>query len=158
MTLGSEDGLTGPERAMVRLGQQHASGNDGHVDVQFVFNDRASTKSELWDCVSGFGETALEQAQTAAQFWANTTAPALLEFKYSHRGEFADHYRGDDPSGFTGWHVICGGILGVGHDDSPGKLQNWRVPRRIVNCFGEPRLAQDPTRCVRALLCPGSPP
>jgi len=122
----TEGGLTGPDHAVVRFGEKHPSRSDGHLDVQFVPDDRSGQKSALWDCVSGFGATPLARAQTAAHLWANTTAPALLEFKYSRRGDFADHYHGDEPRGFAGWHVICGAIMGFGHDDSPRKLQSWR--------------------------------
>jgi hypothetical protein len=95
------------------------------VDVEFVLDDRAGRKVGLWDCVSGFGATPAERAQNAAHLWAGTTAPALLELKYSRRGEFADHYRGHEPDGFPGWHVICGAVMGFGHGDSPQKLQDW---------------------------------
>jgi hypothetical protein len=128
----TEDGLTGPDHAVVRLGEQHHDRSDGHLDVQFVPDHRAGGKSALWDYVSGFGTTPLERARTAAHLWANTTAPALLEFKYSHRGEFADHYQGDEPDGFAGWHVICGAIMGFGHDDSPRKLQSWWLDNPLL--------------------------
>jgi hypothetical protein len=118
-------GLTGPDHALVRLDQRHSSHGDGHLDVEFVLDDRAGRKAGLWDCVSGFGVTPAERVQSAAHLWARTTAPALLELKYSQCGEFADHYHGHEPDGFPSWHIICGPIMGFGHGDSPQTLQDW---------------------------------
>jgi hypothetical protein len=128
----TEGGLAGPDHAFVRFGEQHPSRSDGHLDVQFVPDERSGRESALWDCVSGFGPTPLERARTAAHLWANTTAPALLELKYSRRGDFADHYRGNEPSGLAGWHVISGPIIGYGHEDSPHKLQSWWLDNPVL--------------------------
>jgi hypothetical protein len=128
----TENGIIGPDHAMVRLGQRHPSSSDGHLDIQFVLHDGPGEKAELWDCVSGFGSTPVERAQTAAHLWARTTLPALLELKYSRRGEFADHYHGNESDGFTGWHVISGAIMGFGHGDSPHRLQEWWLANPLL--------------------------
>src|SRR5262249_8613377 len=53
----TEQGLIGPDGALVRLGHRHPSQAEGHVDVQFVLDVASPTKTELWDCVAGFGAT-----------------------------------------------------------------------------------------------------
>jgi hypothetical protein len=128
----TERGIVGPKGAVVRLLQQHPSQSEGHVDVQFVLNDGAPVRLTLWDCVAGVGRTPADRAQFAAHLWSQTTAGALLELKYSLRGEFADHFSGDDPAGFQGWHSICGAILGYGHGDSPDQLQQWWLDHPIL--------------------------
>ena len=90
-----EECLEGPEGAVVRLGQHHESESDGHVDILFELDGASRVRSTLWDCVCGFGATPAEKARSAAHLWAQTTAGALLELKYSRRGEFADHFRGN---------------------------------------------------------------
>jgi hypothetical protein len=121
----TERGIVGPDKALVRFEQRHTSTSEGHLDVQFVLEGESSIGPQLWDCVVGFGATPVERAESAAHLWSQTTAGALLEFKYSLRGEFADHYRGTEPEGFRGWHVICGPILGYGQGDSAEQLQRW---------------------------------
>jgi hypothetical protein len=126
------DAIVGPDGAVVRFGERHVSEVVGHLDVQFVLNDNASQPIELWDCVSGYGETPVDRARFAAQLWAQTTASALLEFKYSGTGEFAGHYHGDDADGFSGWHAIHGGIAGFGGTDRPSKLQEWWLTNPVL--------------------------
>jgi hypothetical protein len=126
------DGITGPERARVRLLQMHEAQSPGHVDVQFVLDDRAKPAIELWDCVVGFGDTDEARAQCAAKIWGQTTAGVWLELKYSGQGKFADHYHGADPGGFTGWHAIAGAIIGYGSGHSPGVLQDWWLAHPVL--------------------------
>ena len=126
------DAISGPGGAVVRLGQRHESEVEGHVDVEFVFNDSSSRRIELWDCVTGYGETPGDRAQFAAHVWGQTTAGVLLELKYSLKGEFADHLYGADADGFSGWHAIHGGIIGIGDADSAGKLQQWWVNNPLL--------------------------
>src|SRR5262245_38046336 len=90
----TERGIVGPGGALVRLGQRHEVESDGHVDVDFELDEADPGGTQLWDCVCGFGVTPTDKARSAAHLWSQTTAGALLEFKYSQRGEFADHYRG----------------------------------------------------------------
>lgn len=117
--------IVGPDQEVVRLDNRHESENEGHVDVQFVLDENSQVEGHLWDCVSGFGATLEDKAKFAAYLWANTTAGVFLELKYSLRGEFADHYRGDQADGFCGWHVICGNVIGFGNEDSAKQLQQW---------------------------------
>ena len=128
----TRDGIAGPGGAVVRLAQRHESPSEGHVDVQFVLDDSSPRRAGLWDCVVGFGPTPADRARFAAHLWSQTTAGALLELKYSLRGEFAGHYRGDDPGGFSGWHIICGSIMGFGEGDSPSKLQQWWLDNSVL--------------------------
>jgi hypothetical protein len=128
----SSTGLLGPAGALVRLGQRHPSRSEGHVDVQFVLDVNSPTGPALWDCVTGSGATETARARFAAHLWAQTTAGVLLELKYSLRGEFADHYRGNDPDGFQGWHAICGAIMGYGEGESATQLQQWWLKNPIL--------------------------
>jgi hypothetical protein len=128
----SDRGLIGPEGACVRLAQRHCVEGEGHVDVLFELNGANPTLTHLWDCVSGFGQTPLDRARIAAHIWSQTTAPALLELKYSKRGEFADHYHGHEANGFHGWHVIAGAVLGFGHGESAENLQKWWLKNSVL--------------------------
>jgi len=128
----TENGLVGPGGARVVLAQRHDVSNDGHVDVHFEPDQSMPLLSPLWDCVSGFGATPEDKARSAAHMWSQTTAGAMLEFKYSRRGEFADHYHGADPHGFRGWHIISGAIIGFGKGDSPSLLQQWFLDNPVL--------------------------
>lgn len=145
----TERGLVGPGGALVRLGQRHSSDDEGHVDVQFEPDEAKPLKTSLWDCVSGFGDSPTENARTAAHLWSHTTAGAFLEFKYSGRGEFADHYRGADPLGFVGWHVISGAVMGFGKGDSPGRLQQWYLDNAVL-----PALSRAMSASMDERACP----
>lgn len=122
------DEVVGPEGAIVRFGSRHPSSSEGHTDVEFRFDDATS----LWDCVNGFGSTPEDRVATAARVWARTTAGALLELKYSRRGEYADHYRGHEPGGFPGWHAIHSAVLGYGRGDSAERLQQWCQQQHLL--------------------------
>ena len=124
--------LTGPENGAVYFERRHPSDNPGHVDVGFLVTMPNGNDRVIWDCVSGFGETEIELAATAAHIWAATTAPPLLEFKYSLQGEFAEHSKGYEANGFVGWNVICGSITGFGYGDSPEKLKAWWLENPIL--------------------------
>lgn len=131
----TDEGLLGPENTRLTLAQHHGSSSDGHVDVLFEPDKNTPSASQLWDCVTGYGPTLEDKAKSAAYLWSQTTAGALLEFKYSGRGEFADHYHGNEPDGFQGWHVLCGAIVGFGHGDSPDILQQWYLKNPILPCL-----------------------
>jgi hypothetical protein len=128
----TERGLAGPGGAFVILGQRHGSEDDAHVDVQFQLDESNPQGPQLWDCVSGFGATPADKARAAAHIWSQTSGMALLEFKYSRCGEFADHYLGADRGGLQGWHVICGAILGYGSGESPTRLQRWMLDNPVL--------------------------
>jgi hypothetical protein len=134
---------------MVRLTEMHSSGLPGHVDVEFTLDHRAEHPISLWDCVTGFGNTAELRAECAAAMWGQTTAAALLELAYSRRGHFADHYRGSDKGGLAGWHCIAGPILGYGKGDSGNILQRWWVANPVLPSLG-PALGD----CLSDEVCP----
>ncbi len=100
--------------------------------MQFVLDEASSRRIELWDCVAGLGATHLDRARFAARLWGQTTAGALLELKYSRRGEFADHYHSSDVGGLSGWHAIAGAIVGFGQGASPSKLQQWWLSNPVL--------------------------
>jgi hypothetical protein len=116
----------------VVLWQRHSVDNEGHVDVQFLIDRPGAESICLWDCVSGFGATAEARARFAAGLWAQTGGAACLELALSLRGDFADHYRGSEPGGFTNWHVIMGAIIGFGASDSASALQNWWLTHPVL--------------------------
>ena len=120
--------VVGPDGVRLRFANRHPAASDGHVDVEFVLGEGRS----LWDCVAGFGESAVDKAQAAAHIWCSTSGGALLELKYSGRGEFADHYRGHESQGFAGWHAISGAIIGYGHGDAPDQLQRWWLAHPLL--------------------------
>ena len=124
--------IHGPDDAAVRFSEEHAADPEAHADVEFSFRNSDPEGPRLWDCVSGFGETVEDRAATACHIWTNTTALALLEWKYSRAGEYADHFRGDEPQGLTGWHCICSSVLGFGHGDSGQRLQDWWLQNQTV--------------------------
>jgi len=128
----SGDAIVGADGALVRLTQRHPSRSEGHVDIQFVIDDASLGHIELWDCVAGLGSTHLDRARFAAHLWSQTTAGALLELKYSLRGEFADHYHGGDPGGFSGWHAIAGALVGFGEGETPSRLQRWWLDNPVL--------------------------
>lgn len=120
-----QDMIRGPEDAAVRFGARHPVSSPGHADVEFSFEDRAADSLRLWDCVVGFGEDLQARARNAATIWGSTSAMALLEFKYSRRGKYADHYMSHEATGLTGWHAICSPIIGWGQGDGGRELQEW---------------------------------
>jgi Family of unknown function (DUF6348) len=130
VTMG--DAIVGPDGATVRLTQRHESLSEGHVDVQFVLDDNAPRKVELWDCVVGYGTTPADRARFAAYLWGQTTAGTLLELKYSRRGEFADHYHATDEGAFSGWNAIAGAIVGFGRGESASTLQRWWLDNQVL--------------------------
>jgi uncharacterized protein DUF6348 len=145
----TERGLVGPGGALVRLGQRHDSTSGGHVDVQFEPDEAKPLKTALWDCVCGFGASSAEKARNAAYLWSQTSAATLFEFKYSRRGDFADHYRGSDPGGFEGWHVITGPVMGYGTGDSAARLQQWYLSNSVL-----PALSRIMSDSIDESMCP----
>lgn len=117
--------IYGPDGAVVRFSERHNADSNGHVDVEFVLDDQDPDSPRLWDCMSGFGATITECAHSAAHIWASTSGGALLELKYSRRGEYAAHFRGHESAGLIGWHCICSAVLGYGRGGSADVLQDW---------------------------------
>lgn len=144
----TENGLVGPGGARVVLAQRHHVSSEGHVDVLFEPDESTPLVSPLWDCVSGFGATPEDKARNAAYLWSQTTAGAMLEFKYSRRGEFADHFRGSDRDGFRGWHIISGAVMGRG-GDSASILQQWILANPVL-----PTLSHALSDSIDELTCP----
>jgi hypothetical protein len=142
-------GITGPAGALIRFAQRHESQSECHVDVQFILDESSDSEGHLWDCVSGFGDIPVARARAAAHLWSSTTGAALLELKFSRRGEYADHYRGRDANGFVGWHIICGAILGFGHERSPEELQTWWLNHPVL-----PRIAGALDESLSDEACP----
>jgi len=129
----SRDGsIYGPDGAVIRFSERHNADSNGHVDVEFVINDQDPDSPRLLDCVSGFGNTISDYAASAARIWASTSGVALLELKYSRRGEYADHFRGHEAKGLIGWHCICSAVLGYGRGGSAEVLQDWWLKRQTV--------------------------
>jgi hypothetical protein len=119
--------IVGPDGATVHLSRGLHSNSPGHIDVRFQLSALTGKHPGLWDCVTGFGETDEDIGRTAAHIWGSTTAPALFELQYSRRGEFADHYRGYESEGFSGWHSITGNIIGYGDEGHASHLQTWWI-------------------------------
>jgi hypothetical protein len=125
-------GIVGPGGVRVTLSERHSFDNDGHVDVEVLVPSPHGDPATFIDCVSGFGSTPQARARFAAHLWSQTTGAACLEFAYSLRGDFADHYRGSDPASFTNWHTIAGAIIGFGDAESASVLQQWWLSHPVL--------------------------
>ncbi len=128
----ADEAVMGPDDVVIRFSEEHCADSDGHMDVSFGFRDSDPHGLRLWDCVSGFGETIADCASSAAHLWGATSAPALLELKYSRSGHFADHFHGHELNGLTGWHCICGAVMGYGTGGSGAALQDWWISKQTV--------------------------
>lgn len=128
----SDEAVFGPDDAVLRFSEEHQAEFEGHTDVTFSFKDSDPGGLILWDCVSGFGESTADCASSAAHLWGGTSAPALLELKYSRSGQFADHFHAHEEGGMTGWHCICSPIMGYGLGESGNALQDWWLSRQSV--------------------------
>jgi hypothetical protein len=124
--------IVGPGGVRVTLTERHSLDNDEHVDAEVLVPSPRGDPVTFVDCVSGFGSTPQARARFAAHLWSQTTGAACLEFAYSLRGAFADHYRGSDPGSFTNWHVIAGAIIGFGNSENAGVLQQWWLSNPVL--------------------------
>lgn len=124
--------IHGPDGALICFSDRHGADSEGHTDIEFILRSGDPLSPRLWDCVSGFGTTVSERVHSAAEIWGATSANALLEFKYSQRGQFADHFRGHDPQGILGWHCICSPVIGYGQGDTAQSLQDWWISKHAV--------------------------
>jgi hypothetical protein len=125
----TDRGLVGPDGALVLL---HGSINEGELHVMFEPDEAKLLQTPLWDWVVGFGTSLDQKAAAGAQLWSQTTATAFLELKYPSRGEFADHYRGSDPGGFEGWHVISSAVLPFGKGAQDDRLPQWYMQNPVL--------------------------
>lgn len=119
-------------RGMAITISRGAHSDPRHLDVACRLAILPAGHPGLNDCVVGFGDTPGRIGATAAHLWASTTASALPERQDSRRGEFAEHYRGDDPSGLPGWHCIHGAIIGYGDGGHAADLQRWWLEHPLL--------------------------
>jgi hypothetical protein len=97
--------VEGPGTTSVITAARPNSDSPNHIDVGFVLNRTQRESHVIWDCSTGHAtaghatdpDDALVQA---IDIWARATAPVLLELM-TQKGEFANHYRGDDSQGFA---------------------------------------------------------
>lgn len=127
-----EGSVYGPAGAVVRFSEEHDLGSEEHVDVEFILDANEPNSPRIWDCVSGLGNSLVDRARFAAHLWASACGVALLELKYSGRGQFADHYQADESEGLTGWHCICSALLGFGQGRSAEALVAWWTTHPVV--------------------------
>ncbi|MCL2653141.1 MAG: DUF6348 family protein [Propionibacteriaceae bacterium] len=95
-----------------------------HIDLEFILNVDRREETTLFDCVAGIGKTAQDAIRWALNLWIETTGAAVFELLHG-TGEEADHFSGDDPHGFPGWHMVGSPILGYGIGDSPTAVRDW---------------------------------
>lgn len=124
-TLADGPILDGPGTTAVTIGADH-TGHRNHLDLNFILNTDRPDETTISDCVTGLADDPAEAIRQAVHMWSQTTAAAVFEL-LTQRGQFADHYRGTEPGGFPGWHMIVGGIIGWGLGDDPTVLQQWLV-------------------------------
>jgi len=121
--------IIGPGTLAVRATVTHDS-EPGHVDIGFVLNRNRPDAPLIWDCVAGGRAEDDAAARLACSFWAQTTAPVIMEL-LTQSSQYAEHADGDDGLGLAGWHSIHGPILGYGSDD-PTALQRWCLEHPLV--------------------------
>jgi hypothetical protein len=102
-----------------------------HLDIGFVGDRTQPEQHVLWDCTTGLRPDLDEALAHAVDVWSQVTAPVLLEL-LTLRGDFADHFHGDDPYGFPGWHAIGGIIAGWGHGVGVGELREWALTNPLL--------------------------
>jgi hypothetical protein len=117
--------LRGPGVITVTVGEDH-TGSPNHLDLDIVLNSGEPDVITISDCSTGIAGSPDHAIRQAVAMWSETTAATVLEL-LTQRGQFGDHYRGADHGGFPGWHMITGGVTGLGHRDNPTLLQQWIV-------------------------------
>ena len=122
--------ICGPGTVAVRVAELHGTA-PRHLDVGFVLDRQRADAPVIWDCAVGFGDTEEAILRRAVQTWATCTAPVVLEL-LTQKGRYADHYHGDDPEGFAGWHAIHGPWLGWGTGEGPDVLQRWAFDHSLL--------------------------
>jgi hypothetical protein len=128
------DTVVGPGTLAVRVEEQHKMGPN-HFDIGFILNRHRSDVPVLWDCVAGLGQTIPEIVGDAAETWARSTLPVMLEFG-SQDGTFADHFDYSAPKGCPGWHVIHGPVIAFGRGVARGDLQTWTLEHPLLPILG----------------------
>jgi hypothetical protein len=130
------DLVRGPGTTAVVLAELHGAA-PAHLDLGFVLNRERADTPVIWDCAAGIGATEEAKLRRAVETWATCTAPVVLEL-LTQKGRFADHYQGDDPDGFAGWHAIHGPWLGWGTGDGPNELQRWALDHPLLPLLRSP--------------------
>ncbi|MFC6015268.1 DUF6348 family protein [Plantactinospora solaniradicis] len=121
--------LTGAGSWAVALRDNHTD-HDEHLDLDFVLNVDRPAETTISDCVTGYGATARDAWQQGVGIWATLTAAVVVELMRP-ANEFADHYHGNDPGGFLGWHTISAGFIGFGRGE-PGALAGWATDNSLI--------------------------
>jgi hypothetical protein len=122
--------VEGPGTTAVLVAAKHSL-SPNHLDIGFVLDRTQRESHVIWDCSTGLLTDPDDALVQAIDVWAQVTAPVLLELM-TQKGEFADHYRGDDPHGFAGWHAIGGALIGWGRGSGPGDLQRWALAHPLL--------------------------
>ena len=125
-----QDFVRGPGGTAVRLAELHGLA-PAHLDVGFILDRERTDPRVIWDCTTGIGATEDAALKRAVETWITCTAPVFLELPHGD-GRFADHYRANDPHGFSGWHAIHGPFLGWGIGDGKDALQRWALQHPLL--------------------------
>jgi Family of unknown function (DUF6348) len=131
------DLVKGPGTVGIRLAESH-SPSPTHLDLDFILNLDRPEETTIGDCVTGYGQTGQAGLRSAVETWATVTAATVLEM-LTRNGTYAEHFHGNDPQGFPGWHSIHGPAIGFGHIDAT-PLQQWLVNTPILRLLA-PSLA-----------------
>ena len=128
--IAGDSGVRGPGRLAVRVLDPPAE-PPGHIDIGFVLDRDRPGAPVVWDCVTGLGDTEEVALVRAADLWAASTAPVVLELN-GRRGEHADRFRPGEVGGYPGRHTVHGPVLGFGAGTGPAVLQRWVLDRPLL--------------------------
>lgn len=120
----------GPGALAIVIERQH-DGSDAHLCIGFFLDRDRADGPIIQDCVAGIGGDPETKLRSAVKIWMTGSAPVLLEL-IEQSGRFADHYLGDDPGGFAGWHAIHGPIFGYGTGSAKEALQTWALEHQLL--------------------------
>ncbi|MFN7923167.1 MAG: DUF6348 family protein [Bryobacteraceae bacterium] len=149
--------VRGPGRLAVVVRDHHRCG-ESHLDIGFVVNREGTNPTVLWDCIAGFGAKEGDGLAHAAEIWSGATLPVCLEI-FARDGTFADHYRGNDPRGCAGWHVIHGPWLMFGKGEASDRLQAWALDNPLLPSVGKlasRSFQRENLNCVKVLFGSGT--
>ncbi|WP_127356147.1 DUF6348 family protein [Actinacidiphila soli] len=127
--------VEGPGTAAVVLGDDHP-GSPGHFDLVYLIDRNRPQETAVPDCVTGHGPTSEAKARSGVTAWATTTAVTLLELTAGN-GAFATHMTGSSPDGIPGWHVIHGGIIGLGSGTDRAAVQEWAADHPLLPALAD---------------------
>jgi Family of unknown function (DUF6348) len=122
--------VEGPGTTAVTVAARHSL-SPNHIDIGFVLDRTQPESHVIWDCSTGLLTDLNDALVQAIDVWAQVTAPVLLELM-TRKGEFADHYHGDDSQGFAGWHAIGGALIAWGRGPGPDDLQRWALAHPLL--------------------------